>query len=414
MDIEIISIGDELLIGQTVNSNAAWMGEQLLSIGAEVTWITTVGDRVEYIEQALRIAETRAQIVLVTGGLGPTHDDITKKVICQYFKSKLVLNESVLAAIKERLQRRGIPLSESNRQQALVPENAGVIPNEIGTAPGLKFSRNGKVIYVMPGVPREMQLMMVNYILPEISSMLNGQVVKKKILFTTGIAESVLFEKLGDIEAIEQYASIAFLPGLDGVKIRLLVKAKSESEAEERLQKAERLVRQNIEPYIYADDDVLIEKVIGDLLTEKKRTVAVAESCTGGLIANRLTNVSGSSLYFERGVVSYSNQAKIDLLGVPADLIEKYGAVSAEVAKAMAKGVRERANTNYGISTTGIAGPTGGSKEKPVGLVFIGYSDKNKTIYERHIFTRDRLANKYRFSQAALNLLRREILKDNG
>jgi len=409
MQIEIISIGDELLIGQTVNTNAAWIGDQLLSIGTQPTWITTIGDRPEHIEQALKIAESRAQIILVTGGLGPTHDDVTKDVIARYFHANLVMNKEALARIQERFRKRGIALSDVNRAQALVPDKAEVITNEIGTAPGLKLTRDGKIFYVMPGVPKEMKMMMQKSILPEIHRLLDGQVIKKKILYTTGVAESVLFKKLGDIREIERYTSVAFLPDLNGVKIRLLVQAQSEKDADDAIRKAESLIRPKIENYIFSDTTDKLEEVIADLLQKSGKTVSVAESCTGGLIANRLTNISGSSHYFERGVVSYSNQAKIEILGVPSALIEEKGAVSAEVAKAMAEGVRKLAKTDLGISTTGIAGPTGGTKEKPVGLVYIGYSDERETIVERYVFTNDRLANKYRFSQAALNLLREKI-----
>lgn len=409
MSTEIISIGDELLIGQTVNTNASWMGEQLLKAGIRVDWVTTVGDSAAHIEQALQIAETRAKVVLLTGGLGPTHDDITKKVICQFFDSKMILHEQVLEHIKARFKTRGIAMSQVNRDQALVPEKAKVIFNDNGTAPGMLLERNGVTFYVMPGVPREMKAIMERSVIPQLKEKFAERAIFFKMFCTTGVAESTLFQKIGDINEIEKYAKLAFLPSPSGVKMRLMAERQTQQEAQAALKKAESLLRKNIESFIYAIDNCSLEQVVASILTKQGKTLAVAESCTGGLLANKLTNISGSSTFFDRGIVSYSNQAKTETLGVPEYLIAEHGAVSEQVAKAMAEGVRKIAGTDYGLSTTGIAGPTGGTPEKPVGLVFIGYSDKYETIGQRFNFISDRAGNKERAVAAALNLLRKKM-----
>ena len=364
MNIEIISIGDELLIGQTINTNASWMGGQLLDVGVTVQWVTTVGDNLDHLVSALKIAESRADVILMTGGLGPTHDDITKKVVTDFFGANLIVNSQVLSQVRELFERRGLPLLKVNEEQALVPDNATVIINDCGTAPGLKFSRGKLTLYVMPGVPSEMKSMMTRYVLADLKTMINGQVTVKRVLSTTGIAESILFERLGDISELEKHVKIAFLPSFAGVKMRLMAQDTSVDRAQVRLDQAEQYIRERVEPFIFSAENLLLEEVIARDLTRAKKTLSVAESCTGGLIANKFTNISGSSLFFERGVVSYSNVAKINVLGVAEDLIEKHGAVSAEVACAMAEGMRKNAQTDYAISTTGIAGPTGGTDNK--------------------------------------------------
>ncbi len=411
MHIEIISIGDELLIGQTINTNASWIGEHLLNIGIHVDWVTTVGDDKDRLTQAIQIAESRNDVVLITGGLGPTHDDITKKVVTDYFGGTLVMNQEVLEQVKERFRKRGYTMAKVNEAQALVPDNAEVIRNELGTAPGMIFRRNGKFFYVMPGVPREMKGMMNSTILPQIKEQLTGQAIRIRILMTTGVPESTLFERLNNLADIEKNAQMAFLPNLYGVKIRLMAKADSEERAEEKVKLAENLVREKIGRDIFAEKEVSLEEAVAELLVQRGETVAVAESCTGGLISNRLTNIPGSSTFYERGVISYSNEAKMELLGVPKKMLIEHGAVSSQVAIAMAEGVRHISKTDYGISVTGIAGPTGGTEEKPVGLVFIGYADEEGSVSINQTFANDRLGNKQRSAQAALNLLRKQILK---
>jgi nicotinamide-nucleotide amidase len=411
--VEIISIGDELLLGNTVNTNAFWMGEQLVNAGFRVSWITTIGDVESHIVSALKHAKSRADIILVTGGLGPTHDDVTKKAACQFFNSKLILNEKVYNQIKDRFRQRGIPMAPVNKIQAMIPDKAKIIENSMGTAPGMLFQSGRKNYYFMPGVPHEMRGMMTAHILPHLAKQNSGNVILSKFLYTTGIPESTLAHKMGNIAKIEKYVRVAFLPGYGGVRIRLLAQAPSMKEAQRQLLRAENMIMPKIGAFVYSQESELLEETVASLLTKDRKTIAIAESCTGGLLCNRLTNIAGSSVFFERGVVTYSNESKHAILGVPERMLKKYGAVSPEVACAMARGVRESAKTDYGLSTTGIAGPDGATAEKPVGLVYIGYSDCNETVCEKHIFILDRIGNKERAAQAALNMLRKKILRPN-
>ena len=410
MIAEIISIGDELLSGHIVNNNAAYMGQKLIDLGVPVGWITIVGDSGERLRDALSLAISRAQVVITTGGLGPTHDDITRDVVCDFFDSELVQDLTVLNAIRRRFEHRGIEMAKINEDQALVPEGAEIIHNDTGTAPGFIFRRGEATVYILPGVPMEMRAMMERVVLPELSKRKDRLCIRTKTFRTTGISESALFEKITNRIEIEALTKVAFLPGSPGVDIRLVSENSDETRCLDKLARAEALLRPQIQEYLYAVGETSLEETIARLLIEGGYTLAVAESCTGGLIAHKLTNISGSSNYFERGVVSYSNQAKIDILGVPKETLIEYGAVSAQTARAMAEGVRRIAGTDFGLSTTGIAGPTGGTENKPVGLVFIGFAAKGESISEQHVFHKDRLGNKERFAQAALNLLRKKIL----
>ncbi len=412
MKAEIITIGDELLIGQVVNTNASYIGRKLSEIGISVARIVSVGDSEKEIIDELKYSFENFDVVILTGGLGPTHDDVTKSAICKFFNTELVLNEDVLNQVREFLAKRGrTELNEANKSQALVPAKAKIITNYWGTAPGFLFEENGKIVIVMPGVPKEMMGMMENFVINYLSEKSTGSVIKQKVLKTTGIPEAYLYERLKDtVEEIEKFCKIAFLPSALGVKIRITVKAETKEKADRLVEEAEKRIREKVEKYIYGIDDEEIEMVIGKLLVEKGLKIAVAESCTGGLIADRITNVPGSSKYFERGIVAYSNEAKIQILGVPEELIKNYGAVSREVAEAMAEGVRKISGADIGISTTGIAGPTGATPTKPVGLVWIGYSDKNETFAKEFRFGDDRLENKQRASQMALEILRRKLL----
>ncbi len=408
--IEVISIGDELLIGQTINTNAAWIGQELLEAGMSVQRVTTVGDELAPIKAALAEAEARADSILVTGGLGPTNDDITRTAACEYFGMGLRRDEALLDHIRALFQRRNLPMAGVNADQALVPESAELIPNDRGTAPGYHFAERGKHFYFMPGVPYEMQAMMQQSVLPELRAGLHGAALLTHHIATIGIAESTLYERIGDIDAITALVRIAFLPSPFGVRLRLNATGETEAEAQQKLTEAARLVRRNIQPYIYAERNITLEAVLGETLVSRGEQLAVAESCTGGLIANRLTNIAGSSRFFERGIVSYSNAAKVALLGVPEALILQHGAVSAAVAEAMAAGVRRISGTAHGLAVTGIAGPGGGTTEKPVGLVFVGYAGSRGTAVEEHrVISGDRLVNKERFAALALNLLRKTI-----
>lgn len=412
MKAEIITIGDELLIGQVINTNASYIGRKLSEIGISTARIVSVGDDEKEIIEELKYAFENFEVIILTGGLGPTHDDVTKNAICKFFNTGLVFNEEVFNQVKEFLAKRGrTEINEANRSQAFVPEKAKIITNYWGTAPGFLFEEQGKIVIVMPGVPKEMTGMMENFVINYLAQKASGNVIKQKVLKTTGIPESYLYEKLKDtLDEIKTFCKIAFLPSSLGVKIRITVKSKSQDEANNMLDEAEKKIREKVEKYIYGVDNEELEEVIGRLLTERGLKLAVAESCTGGLIADRITNVPGSSKYFERGVVAYSNEAKVQILGVPEELIKNFGAVSREVAESMAEGVRKISGADIGISTTGIAGPTGATPTKPVGLVWIGYSDKNETFAKEFRFGDDRLENKQRAAQMALEILRRKLL----
>ncbi|MCI0706012.1 MAG: competence/damage-inducible protein A [Ignavibacteriae bacterium] len=414
MQAEIVSIGDELLIGQVINSNQAFIAEQLNGVGIDVARMTTIGDSEQAILSSFQQALDRSDIVLTTGGLGPTHDDITRAVVCKFFKTDLVLDTAALQNIKQLFGRRGLEVTKINEGQALVPRGCTVIQNAFGTAPGYFFNRKGKYFIVMPGVPSEMKGMMENFVVPYFTEHVHGLVIRHRTLKTTGIPESYLADKIGSVESLfpqNSKISLAYLPSFLGVRLRITVKETSIDRAEAAIREVERKIRANAEKYIYAAGEEELEHVVGKLLTERKLKIAVAESCTGGLIADRITDVPGSSSYFERGIVTYSNESKLAELSVPLSFIQQHGAVSREVAEAMALGVRTKSNVDIGISTTGIAGPTGGTPEKPVGLVWIGYSDRHETLALKFTFVNDRRRVKERTAQAALDLLRRKLLK---
>jgi nicotinamide-nucleotide amidase len=414
MKAEIISIGDELLIGQVINTNQAFIAEKLNSIGIAVTRMTTVGDEEESILEAFAEALDNANIVLVTGGLGPTHDDITRTAVCKFFETDLVVNEEALRRVRGFFERRGIAPKKINEDQALVPRSCTVIQNNHGTAPGFLFERNDRFFIAMPGVPFEMKAIVEDFVLPFFAQRASGLVIQHRTLKTTGIGESFLAEQIGDVNTLfgkGDGTTLAFLPGPTGTRLRITVRATSVAAAQAQVDKVEKAIIARAGKYVYATGDEELEHVIGKLLGERHLTLAVAESCTGGLISDRITNVPGSSGYFDRSYVTYSNSAKLADIGVSSTLIQKHGAVSREVAEAMAQGARTKANTDIGLSTTGIAGPTGGSAEKPVGLVWVGYSDRTGTLALRFTLGDERRRIKERAAQAALELLRRKLLK---
>jgi competence/damage-inducible protein CinA-like protein len=410
VNAEIITVGDELLIGQVINTNQAYIAERLNLIGIHVAAMMTVGDRIDEIVSAFDEARERWQVVVVTGGLGPTHDDVTKNALCRLFDTDLVTNESLRDHIAVLLGRRNIAWNPSAEDQARVPRRATILPNPVGTAPGMLFRDGGKFFIVLPGVPYEMKEIIDGSVIPLLKSSFSGTAICHRTLRTTGIAESMLAQKLGKLDDLLDRVSLAFLPSPTGVRLRLSAHDTDEQQAMERIRSAEEKIRNKVGRYIYGTETEELEEVLGRLLADRKVTIAVAESCTGGHIADRLTNVSGSSAYFERGVVTYSNASKTALLNVPPALIERHGAVSREVAEAMAVGVRLSAGTDLGLSTTGIAGPTGGTPEKPVGLVWVGYADAAGTIAQKFQFGDGRIRFKERAAQAALECARRRIL----
>ncbi len=414
MNAEIITIGDELLIGQIINTNQAYIAERLNAAGIIVERMTTVGDSAVLIREAFASAVERAGIIIVTGGLGPTHDDITKKIVAEFFHTDLVHHPETMEHIKALAKRRNITLIQSNIDQALVPRSCTVIPNAIGTAPGMLFVSPNKYFFVLPGVPYEMKEMLDGWIIPYLERKQFSSIVRHRTLKTTGIGESMLANEIGSIDEItgtDGSVSLAFLPNPMGTRLRITVRDSNADSAASKILRAEQLLRSKIEKYIYSDNDQDLEDVIGTMLKERGLTITTAESCTGGMIADRITNVPGSSLYFRGGYIPYHNDLKINELGVPADLIKDHGAVSKEVAEAMAQGARKAAAADIALSATGIAGPSGGTEEKPVGLCWIGYSDAESTFALKFQFGDNRLRFKERTSQAALELLRRKLLK---
>lgn len=414
MKSKLISIGDEILIGQIVNTNASYLGERLYSAGVPVEKIVVIGDEESMLISELEDALNNYDVTIITGGLGPTHDDITKPVLVRFFNDELVKDEKVLEHVKKIFSDRKIEMPEINVEQAMVPKNSKVIWNELGTAPGILFERNGRIIMSLPGVPYEMKAMMENFILPYLESNLlkeNKIFLKQKTLLTTGLGESSLFEKIGDIKSVIGEAKLAFLPSAEGVRLRINVKGERETETQKQLNEIEIKLREKIGKFIYGVNEDSLEKVIGKILRDMKKTLAVAESCTGGMISQKLVSIPGSSDYYLGGVCSYSNKEKINILGVKEETLKKYGAVSEATAIEMAEGVRKLTKSDYSISTTGIAGPDGGSPEKPVGLVWIGYSDSEISFAIDFSFGSNREINIRRASMRALEILRRKLLK---
>ncbi len=411
MNATIISIGDEILIGQVLDTNAACIAEKLNSVGIEVTRILTVGDDEVEILNSFKENYPRYDVVIVTGGLGPTHDDVTRSTVCKFFDVELISSNEVRKNVEEFLKKRNRKWSDTAENQTLFPRGAKVIPNKYGTAAGEFFERDNKYFIVLPGVPYEMESMMEDFVVPFFKKKKMDRYILHRTLMTTGIAESELAVRLGNFDNVLQDAKLAFLPSTTGVRLRITISGTEKNQCENKIQMIESHIREKANKFIYGVDEESLEEVLGKILAERKLTIAIAESCTGGMIAHKITNVPGSSGYLERAVITYSNQSKVDLLNVPKNLIEMCGAVSKEVAEAMAFGIRQNAGTDIGISTTGIAGPTGGTGEKPVGLVWIGYSDANETIAQKFNFGNGRLRVKERASQTAIDLVRRKILK---
>jgi nicotinamide-nucleotide amidase len=412
MKAEIITIGDEILIGQTLNTNAAFIGSKLTELQIDVSFSCVVHDNETDIKNEFKRAYEHNDLVFVTGGLGPTNDDVTRNCVVEYFKTELVRNEEVLEDIKKFCEVRGRSLTKTNESQALVPKIATAIRNNRGTAPGYWIEKNKKVFIVMPGVPYEMKNMMENFVIPNLKERVgNCKVFRKTVnLLTTGIPESILYDRLGNIEELLNGASLAFLPSLFGVKMRITTQAESDELAANKIDAIEQKIRGFVGKFIYGKNDDTLEGIIAKLLIDRNLKISVAESCTGGLIANRITNISGSSKFFERGVVAYSNAAKVEILKVNEDTIANNGAVSLEVAMQMSEGIKSISGADIGLATTGIMGPTGATPNKPVGLVYIGICDDKICSAKEFRFGDDRLLNKDRASQVALEMLRRNLL----
>ena len=412
---ELVVIGDEVISGLILDRNSQYLGERIHELGIEVSRITTVGDSASIIEDCVKLALQRSEWVILTGGLGATHDDITKSVLLKVFECGLKKDAKVAGMLEAMFQARGRgrEVPESVRSQCEVPEKAEILYNEKGTAPGFKMLKGKSILFSLPGVPLEMQYLFEKYVAPEMAGHGN-KVFLHRLIKTTGLTEADLWVKVGSLEAMQEKATIASLPSHLGVRIRISVLAESKKEGERRLDEVESFLEERLSRYIYGKDEETLEEKVGGLLREKSLTLATAESCTGGLIGHRLTQVSGSSDYYKEGFVVYSNQGKMDRLGVEPRLIEEFGAVSEPVAEAMAQGVCRVTGADIGVSVTGIAGPSGGSDLKPVGLTYIAVHDRSGTHCRKFIFTHDRVRNKERAAQAALNLVRLKIQEEPG
>ncbi len=411
LSAEIIAVGSELLTPTKTDTNSLWLTEKLNEIGIEVKLKTVVGDDELRLEEAIRDAVKRSDVVITTGGLGPTEDDVTRRVSARAIGRELVYKEELENDLRERFRRWGREMPEINKRQAFVIEDSKILPNPNGSASGMSVILNGKFLVVLPGPPRELQPMFENFVLPELSDLAGDVVFRKRILKVSGMGESAIDEAIAPVYSKYKNVQTGVLFNKSEVEIHLTAQAENEREADKiNAELAERIV-EKLGIAVFSTEGEEMEEVVGRLLAENKKTLSVAESCTGGLIGERLTDISGSSAYFIEGVVAYANEAKIRALAVAPELIEKHGAVSKEVAEAMAKGMRERAGTDYAISVTGIAGPTGGTQEKPVGTVFIGFADETRVKSLHIVLPGDRYLIRWRASQAALDYLRRQILK---
>ncbi|HUT34498.1 MAG TPA: competence/damage-inducible protein A [Planctomycetota bacterium] len=412
MKAVIVSIGDEVLTGEVADTNAAWLAERLLELGVEVAYHTCVGDTEEHIKQSLRYASHRVNLVVATGGLGPTNDDLTRHAVAKAAQAPLELHEESLAAIEERFRRFGRPLPAQNRIQAMIPQGATVLPNSEGTAPGFVCRLNDAYVAFLPGVPREMKAMFETSLAPFITALpIERRAVRVERLHTFGLPESVVNEKLGPLMLRGSNPLLGLRVSGGVVSIKLLATGARESAAERLLGPTVETVRQRLGEAIFGSGGDTMELAVARLLECHGTTLAVAESCTGGLVGHLLTNVPGISRCLLEDLVTYSNTAKTELLGVPAEMIQSVGAVSEEAARAMAEGVRRRAKADIGLSTTGIAGPTGGSDAKPVGLVYIGLATKDGTRVERVQLVGGREVIKDRAAKYALNILRLHLRK---
>ncbi|WP_020531351.1 competence/damage-inducible protein A [Flexithrix dorotheae] len=409
---EIITIGDEILYGQITDTNSQWISAELDKAGIKTIRKVSIGDQKSEILSAIEEAQTRADIILITGGLGPTKDDITKKTFAEYFGVEMFQDKSVLENIEGLFKARGREINELNQQQAFVPKNARVIMNLVGTAPGMWFEQNGKVMVSMPGVPSEMKKMMSEQIIPSLQEKFETPFILHKMIKTIGIGESKLAPMIEHWEDnLPDHIKLAYLPRMGQVRLRLTAfgtdKQKLDIEIGEQIKKVVPIIGK----YIYGFDEEEVEHTIGRLLLQKKQTLATAESCTGGLLADKITDIPGCSAYFKGGIVAYSNEVKMSQLGVLEETLKAHGAVSEQTAMEMAKNVREKYNADYGISTTGIAGPDGGVPGKPVGTIYIGYSDQKETFAKLLNLTQDRHININFTYNAILNLLRKKLME---
>ena len=407
---EIIAIGSELLAADRTDTNSLWLTEKLNNIGIEVKLKTIVGDDDARLEEAIKDATRRSKVVITTGGLGPTEDDITRKVAARALGRRLLLDETILAELRERFLSFGHVMPERNSRQAMVIEKAEVLTNPNGSAPGMFIEHGGVAIVLLPGPPREMRPMFENHVQSRLTSRAGSIKVVRRMLRVAGLGESAVDEKIAPIYTQYENPQTTILFNQSEIEIHLTARGRTEAEAEALLDRLSGQLEERLGDAVFSFAGETMEEVVGLKLTLGGFTLSVAESCTGGLIAQRITDVPGSSKYFIEGVVAYSNDAKTRTLGVEPVLLLEQGAVSAPVAEAMAEGIRKRSRTDFGLSITGIAGPGGGSEDKPVGLVYIALADDAHTEHRKVIIPGDRQLIRWRASQAAPDLLRRRLI----
>lgn len=409
---EVIAVGDEILAGATTNTNSGFIARTLQPLGITLRQVTEVGDVAADIQAAVGAAMQRARIIIVTGGLGPTPDDHTKEDIAELFDDELELDSAVLEAIRQRFAARGLTMSPINEKQAWIPRSASIIPNPIGSAPGVHWQRDGCEIFLLPGVPIEMQEMLRDTVVARIGAAFpDAPRIRTAVFRTSGIGESDLVDRMQSAMQASGPVQWAFYPSWHGVDVKLIHLSPEAADEQRYWDAACSAIRKTLHEYLFSEDpSEAMEEVVGRLLAQRNETVATAESCTGGLVGKRLTDVPGSSAWYHGGYVTYSNDLKQRWLQVPAGLLEQEGAVSAPVAIAMAKAARQQAGTTYAVSLTGVAGPAGGTEAKPVGLVFIALSTPKETRVRRLHFTKRRDFNRELAAQAALDMIRRHLL----
>jgi len=409
MICEILSVGTELLLGDILNTNSQYLNRRLADLGISVYFNTTVGDNPQRLKKALEIAFSRSDMVIATGGLGPTKDDLTKEVSAEFFGKKLILHEESLNRIKEFFEKRGLPLTEGNIKQAYIIEGSKVIPNDWGTAPGIIYENNGKIFILLPGPPREMIPMFETYVVPYLLT-LSSETIQSKVLRVCGLGESFMEERIKDLIENQTNPTIAPYAKEGEAILRITAKAKSKEEAEKLIEEVEKEIRKRLGDFIYGEGDITLEEVVVKLLIEKGITIAVAESCTGGMISARIVNVPGVSKVFKEGIIAYSNESKIKRLNISEETLKKYGAVSKECALEMARNVALISGADIGLSSTGIAGPEGGTSDKPVGLVYLGLYMNGVKNYKELKLSGDRNRIRLYTTINALDFLRRHIL----
>lgn len=409
--IDIVSIGDELLIGQVINSNASWLGQKLSEQGMKINRMLAIADTRAAIMNTLEDCAQNSRVVLITGGLGPTKDDLTKDVACDFFGSKLVLNEKVRDHVADFFKKRGFDLTKLNYWQAMVPNNCQVIPNAVGTAPGMYFEKDDVHYLFMPGVPMEMKHIMQSWAIPFFKEICKPDAYVEKTVLTHGMGESFLADKIADWEVnLPNNFSLAYLPSPGRVRLRISARGQQQEALQKELDLQIEKLKQVLGSLFYGYNDDTLEEIVGKLLLEHQASLSTAESCTGGLIAHKITTIPGSSQYFKGSVVAYANEIKERVLNVNASDLEEYGAVSEQVVLQMAENVRKIYKTDYALAVSGIAGPDGGSAEKPVGTVWIAMATANKVKAKKFLFGGERIRNIDWAYQTALNMLRLELI----